>query len=363
MSDTVSLFEAGKLLEERRIDTLLSASGLYNTIEHTVRVAAQRRGLHSVAVLDSWLNYAERFQRILDRGLEECRPDRICVMDELSHQGMLSAGFKPDQLIITGPPNLEATVNFCRSISPDQRNKRRMEQGFLPDDFVMTFFSDPFYVGPDGETITGSGALIGPDGKSLFGYTSPGILEAVLEELVIACEAAGKSCKLIVKPHPMEYGECLKPIVDGKGRNQWIDARICTDGNAAKWIVLSDAVIGMMSIALLEAALAGESALSVEIGLSESKAEEPCIGNLLGYTFAIYSRAALHQAMNDLCTGKLDRVTASRKSALQVQGAAHTAASASALENAEEIEVAVLAPPRSAAGNHRKLPAFASGSR
>ena len=166
--DGISLDAVDGLLEQLQIETVFSASGLYNTIEHTVRVAAQKRGLYSVGVLDSWLNYAERFQRISDRGPEKYHPDRVCVMDDVSYRGMLSAGFKPDQVVITGPPNLEATVNFCLSISPDQRKMWRKERGFLPTDFVITFFSDPFYVGPDGETITGQGALIETGWKIAF---------------------------------------------------------------------------------------------------------------------------------------------------------------------------------------------------
>ena len=326
--DAFSSTEAGKVFEAHHTDTLLSASGLYNQIEHTVRVAAQRRGLYSVAVLDSWLTYAERFQRISDEGLEECHPDRVCVIDDLSYQGMLSAGFKPDQVVITGPPNLEATVSFCQSISPDQCEEWRMKHGLSPRDFVMTFFSDPFYTGPDGEWITGPGALIGPDGKSIFGYTSISILEAVLEELAAACEAVGRSCKFIVKPHPIEHAECLRPVVDQKESNKWLDVRISTEGNAAEWIMLSDAVLGMMSIALLEAALAGKPALSVEIGLLESGAEDPCLSNLLGYTYAIYDRSSLKKAMQAICAGNFDRVISSPRCQLPIWGAAGRVASA-----------------------------------
>lgn len=325
--DTVPLTEAEKLLEVRRIDVLLSASGLYNTVEHTVRVAAQRRGRHSVAVLDSWLNYAERFQRISDRGPEKCHPDQVCVMDDLSYRGMLSAGFKPDQVVITGPPNLEATVNYCRSISSDQYKKWRMERGLLPNDFVMTFFSDPFYVVPDGKTITGPGALIGPDGKSLFGYTSLGILETVLDELAVACEAAGRPCKLIVKPHPMEHAECLKQVMDRTKCNRWVDVRMHAEGSAAEWIALSDAVLGMMSIALLEAALTGKPALSVEIGLLEARAQDPCLSNFLGYTYAIYDRFSLKKAMQAICGSNFDLVAVTPHRQLPIRGAAERVAS------------------------------------
>lgn len=51
--DGIAPTEAGEIFEVRHIEALLSACGLYNRLEHTLRVAARERGLWSVAVLDS----------------------------------------------------------------------------------------------------------------------------------------------------------------------------------------------------------------------------------------------------------------------------------------------------------------------
>jgi hypothetical protein len=42
---------------------LVSGTGWASTLEHDARVEAARRGLHTVAVIDHWVNYPERFER------------------------------------------------------------------------------------------------------------------------------------------------------------------------------------------------------------------------------------------------------------------------------------------------------------
>ena len=42
---------------------LLSGTGWASALEHRARLMANARGIHSVAVLDHWINYAERFER------------------------------------------------------------------------------------------------------------------------------------------------------------------------------------------------------------------------------------------------------------------------------------------------------------
>lgn len=321
VSDTLTVPQAVELLKQGESDTLLTASGLYNQIEHTFRLAAQGLQLRSVAVLDSWLNYGERFRREAHGIATECRPDTVCVIDQVTYQGMISAGFMPEHLVLTGPPNLEAAARYYRSVNPQQREVWRAEQGFSADDLVITFFSDPFFIGPNGEHFEGPGALIGPDGKLLFGYTSIVILTAVLDELAESCSKARRTCKVVVKPHPAEHAESLRPVVEAR-RDPGLDVSIRSGGPAARWIVMSDVLVGMMTIALLEAALADKPSLSVEIGLLESGAEDPCVGNLLGYTFPVYSRSKLRDAMRRVCLGDAKALIGSPRHRLPIEGAA-----------------------------------------
>lgn len=57
--------------------TLLSGTGWASDLEHAARRAARQRGIRSVAVIDHWVNYRERFSR----QDEEILPDEIWVTD------------------------------------------------------------------------------------------------------------------------------------------------------------------------------------------------------------------------------------------------------------------------------------------
>ena len=69
----------GELLQDA--STLLSGTGWGGDLEHNARRAAQRRGLRSIAVIDHWTNYRERFSR---RG-ETVLPDEFWVTDDDAH--------------------------------------------------------------------------------------------------------------------------------------------------------------------------------------------------------------------------------------------------------------------------------------
>ncbi len=334
VEDHLLLNEAESILLQGGVDVLLSASGLYNEVEHTFRQAARKAGVRSLAVLDSWLNYGERFERIANGRCVRCWPDRVCTLDRSSRDGLLKVGFSPEQVIITGPPHLEAIVRSSR-LAHQHRTTYRAEQGFKAEDFLVVFFSDPFFRKPDGRPFEGVGGLMGPDGKSLLGYTSVDILEAVLAELEVACREAQRPGRFVVKPHPLEQEDALRPVID-RHQGQYFTASLRTEENPVYWIVAADAVMGMMSIALLEAALAGRPAISVEIGLKESGTDDPCASNGLGYTTPVYNRSDLASVARRLCQGEFRHPLPVGAAALKVEGAA--------LRVAEQIKNLALVP-------------------
>jgi len=61
--------------------SLLSGSGWASDLEHDARVAARRRGIPTLAVLDHWVNYEPRFAR---HGVREL-PDAFVVTDPEAH--------------------------------------------------------------------------------------------------------------------------------------------------------------------------------------------------------------------------------------------------------------------------------------
>jgi hypothetical protein len=343
VDDALPVAEARRRLHAAGSDAVLTASGLYNRLEHTFRVAARAEGLRSVAVLDSWLNDAARFERTIDGVHEICRPHVVCAIDERTGRGMLGAGFAAEQVVVTGPPNVERTVEIVRGVTTAERTAWRCEAGVGSAELIIGFFSEPFVTGPDGARFDGAGAIVGADGRSLYGYTAVEVLEAVLQELAAAAHETGRRSAVLVKPHPAEWTEPLKGVV-ARHRAPHLSIVLCDQGSAARIIAMADIAVGMMSIALLEAAVAGRTSVSVQPGLLGSGADDPCLASVLGYAHPIYERGALRGAMRRLVEhgpAALGRVPGEP---LRVDGAAARVA-AVVLQRAS-IECAAVGPGR-----------------
>ncbi len=80
-----------------RSNMLLTGTGWGSTLEHDARKLARSAGLKSVAVIDHWANYRERFVR----GGEEVLPDEIWVTDEYAEK-MAQQAF-PDLKVVQLP--------------------------------------------------------------------------------------------------------------------------------------------------------------------------------------------------------------------------------------------------------------------
>lgn len=62
--------------------TLISGTGWASDIEHQARKLAREKGVHNIAVLDHWVNYADRFVRYGEVVL----PDELFVTDEYARR-------------------------------------------------------------------------------------------------------------------------------------------------------------------------------------------------------------------------------------------------------------------------------------
>ena len=62
--------------------TLITGTGWGSNLEHVARMGAKDKGIYSIAVLDHWTNYEERFFR----GSEMVLPDELWVVDKYALQ-------------------------------------------------------------------------------------------------------------------------------------------------------------------------------------------------------------------------------------------------------------------------------------
>jgi hypothetical protein len=98
--------------------TLITGTGWASDLEHLARKEAKARGIHSIAVLDHWTNYAERFAR----NGETVLPDELWVVDEYAWR--LARGQFPSVIIKQMPDRYaEAEVRKIRSVQADAGNE------------------------------------------------------------------------------------------------------------------------------------------------------------------------------------------------------------------------------------------------
>ncbi len=328
MADGISVEDVCGLLRSEKITTVVTAAGLYNQLEHTLRLAAKHCGLPCASILDSWLNYAERFQRKNGDEIEISWPDLICAIDEITAQGVKDAGFDAAKVVVTGPLNMELslkTVLEARSHIAEWKNKHQIGL----DDKVVFFFSDPFFRSPAGGKFMGSGGLYDDNGVSLFGYDSLTTIDGVLAELKEKTKNQPTIFHVFLKPHPLEHEPFLHAFLT-QYTTDTLKVKMAPDKSAAECIAVADVCLGMMTIALLEAALSGVPAISFEVGLQSTSVQDPCLSNTLGYTVPIYSSMAQSKVINNIVGKQWDVISSMAavtfESRLPVCGAAGRAA-------------------------------------
>lgn len=316
-----SINELQSKLKEQGASLLLSASGLYNVIEHRARLAAKDCGFKVIAVLDSWFNYTKRFEREESGNVIRSVPDLICAIDDRTRAAYLDAGYAVEQIVVTGQPDLERTIARCKIASDESQAHLRRKFEVQPDGLVMTFFSDPFFIGPDRKFYSGPGAIMKSDGSGLYGYTVEDVLPDVMRQLDCALAENGQRAQLVVRPHPSEDPSVVAELVkafDGK----YLTVELRSEGTSVDWIQLSDAVFGMMTISLLHAGLAGVPAVSYQPGLNASGEEDPCFATTFGYCLGVQDLDSLAGACKAVVSDEWKPMNGKNEYAIPVGGAA-----------------------------------------
>lgn len=97
-------------------------------VEQTVILAARSLGIPSVAVLDIWHAYVERWT---DRNKERlgCLPDRIAIMDEVARKEMKEVGILDHVMVTTGNPQFDDLYLKSQTFTQAQAQEIRQKIG------------------------------------------------------------------------------------------------------------------------------------------------------------------------------------------------------------------------------------------
>ncbi len=112
-------------------------------IEQTLVQACKTAHTKSVAVLDAWLNYSQRFTDERTDNHLDCLPDKILVMDQVAKDDMLAEKFPVDKLVITGNPAFDVLAQTVREFSEQDRQRVRRYVG-LPQSTLFFFAGSVF---------------------------------------------------------------------------------------------------------------------------------------------------------------------------------------------------------------------------
>jgi len=220
----------------------------------------------SVAVLDAWVNYAERFVTA-DGG--RCVPDRIAVMDETARVEMVEAGFDPSTLVVTGQPAFDDLPRWADEAAAQRVRDRRRQWGVAADARAVLFVSQPLI------ELYG-----GPGDPAYFGYDEHTVLRLLISSLEEISRSASLPITLVVRPHPREDPAPLQALT-----SSIITVMVSADGHGRDAVLAADLVTGMTSALLIEACHLQCVTVSLQPDLRRTDVLQT---NRLGYSEAVY---------------------------------------------------------------------------
>lgn len=273
------------ILSGSDIEMVVFTSSVADTTALELALSAQASGLPTAHILDNWSNYASRLEL---ENAPRLNPNVYTVMDDLAYDAAVADGVDPNCLVVTGTPAL-ADV---KSLVPNPYGS-------------IIFASEPVSMDQGRD----------PSCPSFRGYTE----DQVLAMLLRALQPWAGHVTVKVFPHPRENPARLKQVIHT--HSGLITCTIVEQNQKRAALLDARAVVGMSSIFLYEAWLAGLPTLSLQ-----PKLRLPHLGYLEGRPglLTVYDERKLYDAVNQLLNTKASNH--SRQACLERarhQGASH----------------------------------------
>jgi len=258
----------------------------YVSIDRLLIAAGRKKGINTVVVLDEWFNYRIRFVDEHDK--LTYLPDAIATMDKKAKEDAIKEGIPKHLCYITGSPSLAELTNRAEEFAKNPPNLPNFLQSnqSLP---IFTFISETHaadYGSKEGEH--------GPLGQYL-GYTE----NSVKNDILAIFKKINRPCIVVEKLHPSSKEEDLELTYNEIIR--WITIKK-TDLWSLFWH--SKAIIGMRSMALLEATIFNRPTISYQPGLL---VEDKCTAVSLGLVQKLSTPSELEQWLRNQFDKPYDR--------------------------------------------------------
>lgn len=220
-------------------------------LDKTLIATARRYGKPSVACIDHWSWYRERFATA--NGL--LLPDWIVVNDQIAREQACAAGLPDERLFVGGNPVIEARhyqVSTSQSLAPDSL---KSDYGLTRNGRIV------LYVSEDLASDFGSGS------DSLLGYDEFQVADLIKQVL-------RRNEKMVIKLHPSDSPRKYRHLGD--------EVAVIAKAPVDHMAVFSDVIVGTASMLLLELAVYRNDIVSFRPHPKKS-----FIGDEIGATVAV----------------------------------------------------------------------------
>ena len=241
------------IVSDNNFDIFLAGTSLGFTVDKKLLQYCQEYKIISVYILDFWSNYWQRFSA--ETKDFKFLPDYICVMDELTKKEMVSENFPEKKIIITGNPRFD---HFLDNIDNSREDKDR-----------ILFISQPL--------------------KECKNYTDAQSSHdeyVVLKDVMQTLNSIKSSANLVIRLHPRDVKGKYDVIMSKSKRAVVYDSV----SDVAESLSRSGLVIGISSVVLFQAALAGKKVISYQPNL---EGRDALISNRLGISKLVANKEEL----------------------------------------------------------------------
>lgn len=295
--------KVNKLFDQHKPDIALLGTSMGYSLEDVFLQECRKRGIPSVAVLDSWVNYSMRFPNLLTERKLEYLPDILCVMDDFAKREMVGEGIPEERIRVTGSPYFDVFSESISSYAPEKKNVLLKKWNLPQDARVISFISQAI-----DQTFGRS-----QNESNYLGYLQFDALELLMEALKKITKYHNYHLFLLVRPHPKEQKSSYQQF-SIKDRN--FSMIVSNEEDAEDILAVSDVVTGMFSTMLTLAYFIGKDIVSIQPHLSQ---EDPFILSRRGLIKTAVSLEDVIQHLEQLLAE--NRRTRPRLEAYQARGA------------------------------------------
>lgn len=249
--------EWAEFLAKENFELFLASTSLGPTIDKNLLRFCQAQKIPSVYILDSWVNYTQRFSD--EVGDFKYMPDYICVTDETNRAHMLAENFPAEKIIITGNPYFD---NFTHGITIDSADKEQ-----------ILFISQPL-----------------PEQDELI----------ALNDLLAELQTINFSGTVLIRLHPRDEPNKFQEMT----KNSTINLVYDQNPEIKESISQAGLIFGINSMVLFQAALAGKVVISYQPNLKEGTDCLP--SNAMGLSHLVQTKVDLTKALQEYLVGKLN---------------------------------------------------------